>query len=85
MVSGGRLKHGNAISSWIGLRVARYKVPTLLLIGMRDTTALGKDRVSPEAAKTLGNYAALAPTVTARIQPPPKLWDESRAAIPFRA
>ena len=43
-------------------------MPTLLLIGMRDTTALGKDRASPEAAKTLGNYAALAPAVTARIK-----------------
>jgi pimeloyl-ACP methyl ester carboxylesterase len=35
---------------------------------MKDTTALGKDRAPPEAAKTLGNYAALAPAVAARIK-----------------
>ena len=43
-------------------------MPTLLLIGMSDTTTLGKDRAQPEAAKALGNYAALAPAVTARIK-----------------
>jgi pimeloyl-ACP methyl ester carboxylesterase len=48
--------------------VDQIKVPTLLLIGMRDTTTLGKDRAQPEAAKALGNYAALAPAVTARIK-----------------
>jgi pimeloyl-ACP methyl ester carboxylesterase len=48
--------------------VDQIKVPTLLLIGMKDTTALGKDRAPPAAAKTLGNYAALAPAVTARIK-----------------
>ncbi len=48
--------------------VGAIKVPTLLLIGLRDTTALGKDRAPPEAAKALGNYAALAPAVTARIK-----------------
>jgi pimeloyl-ACP methyl ester carboxylesterase len=48
--------------------VDQIKVPTLLLIGLKDTTALGKDRAPPEAAKALGNYAALAPAVTARIK-----------------
>jgi pimeloyl-ACP methyl ester carboxylesterase len=48
--------------------VDQIKVPTLLLIGMKDTTALGKDRARPEAAKALGNYAALAPAVAARIK-----------------
>jgi pimeloyl-ACP methyl ester carboxylesterase len=48
--------------------IDQIKVPTLLLIGMKDTTALGKDRAPPEAAKALGNYAALAPAVTARIK-----------------
>ncbi len=48
--------------------IDQLKVPTLLLIGMKDTTALGKDRAPPEAAKALGNYAALAPAVTARIK-----------------
>jgi pimeloyl-ACP methyl ester carboxylesterase len=48
--------------------IERIKVPTLLLIGMKGTTAIGKDRAPPEVAKTLGNYAALAPAVTARIK-----------------
>jgi pimeloyl-ACP methyl ester carboxylesterase len=48
--------------------VDQIKVPTLLLIGMKDTTALGRDRAPPEAAKALGNYAALAPAVAARIK-----------------
>ena len=39
-----------------------------MLIGLKDTTALGKDRAPPAAAKALGNYAALAPAVTARIK-----------------
>ena len=48
--------------------IDQIKVPTLLLIGMKDTTALGKDRAPPEVAKALGNYAALAPAVAARIK-----------------
>ncbi len=48
--------------------VDQIKVPTLLLIGMKDTTALGKERASPEAAKALGNYAELAPAVAERIE-----------------
>ncbi len=35
------------------------KVPTLLIIGQLDRTALGKNLVSEEVAKTLGNYPAL--------------------------
>jgi pimeloyl-ACP methyl ester carboxylesterase len=57
-----------ALSQPVIYEVDQIKVPTLLLIGMKDTTALGKDRASPEAAKGLGNYAALAPAVTARIK-----------------
>ena len=34
-------------------------VPTLLMIGLKDTTAIGKDRAPPEIAKTLGNYPDL--------------------------
>ncbi|WP_309386138.1 alpha/beta fold hydrolase [Cerasicoccus frondis] len=34
-------------------------MPTLLIIGQRDTTALGKNLVSPEQKKLLGNYPAL--------------------------
>jgi len=35
------------------------KSPTLLIIGTRDKTALGKQWASEEAKKTLGNYAEL--------------------------
>ncbi|MBC2593955.1 alpha/beta hydrolase [Ruficoccus amylovorans] len=35
------------------------EVPVLLIIGQRDTTALGKDRASPELRKQLGNYPRL--------------------------
>jgi pimeloyl-ACP methyl ester carboxylesterase len=36
------------------------RVPTLLIIGERDRTAIGKDSVPPEVAKTLGDYPVLA-------------------------
>lgn len=35
------------------------RVPTLLVIGQRDRTAPGRDLVTPEVAKTLGNYPDL--------------------------
>jgi pimeloyl-ACP methyl ester carboxylesterase len=35
------------------------KAPTLLLIGQRDTTAIGKDVAAPEIAATLGHYPEL--------------------------
>ena len=37
----------------------RIAVPTLLIIGQRDRTALGKDRAPPEIADKLGNYMTL--------------------------
>jgi pimeloyl-ACP methyl ester carboxylesterase len=43
-------------------------VPTLLLIGEKDTTAIGKNRAPPEAAKTLGNYPVLAGETQGRIK-----------------
>ena len=36
------------------------KVPTLLMIGDRDVTAIGKDLASPEVRATLGHYPELA-------------------------
>jgi len=56
------------LSQPVVYEIDQIKAPTLLLIGMKDTTALGKDRAPPQAAKALGNYAALAPAVTARIK-----------------
>jgi pimeloyl-ACP methyl ester carboxylesterase len=37
----------------------QLRVPTLLLIGQRDTTAIGKDAASPEVAARLGHYPEL--------------------------
>ncbi|AMM52392.1 alpha/beta hydrolase [Rufibacter sp. DG15C] len=37
----------------------QLKMPTLLIIGQRDKTALGKANASPEARAKLGNYPAL--------------------------
>jgi pimeloyl-ACP methyl ester carboxylesterase len=37
----------------------RIAVPTVLFIGEKDNTAIGKDRAPPEAAKGLGNYRRL--------------------------
>ena len=41
--------------------------PTLLLIGMKDRTAPGSNRASPELAESLGNYAVLSRKLAARI------------------
>jgi pimeloyl-ACP methyl ester carboxylesterase len=45
----------------------RLKVPTLLLIGQKDTTAIGKDLAPPEVAARLGNYPALGRRAAQRI------------------
>lgn len=39
--------------------LSRIKAPTLLVIGQEDRTAIGKNRVSADVAKTLGQYPAL--------------------------
>jgi pimeloyl-ACP methyl ester carboxylesterase len=38
----------------------RLKAPTLLMIGDKDTTAIGKEYAPPEIRPTLGNYPQLA-------------------------
>ena len=43
-------------------------VPTVLVIGQKDTTAIGKDRAPPELAKQLGNYPELGRTAHQRIK-----------------
>ena len=45
----------------------RLTVPTLLLIGTRDRTALGKNRVSEEVRATLGRYDQLGKAAAAAI------------------
>jgi pimeloyl-ACP methyl ester carboxylesterase len=44
------------------------KAPTLLIIGTRDKTAIGKPLVSEEVRKTMGNYAALGKTTRDKIR-----------------
>jgi pimeloyl-ACP methyl ester carboxylesterase len=43
------------------------KVPTVLIIGQADRTALGKDRTPPAIAATLGNYPELGKEAARRI------------------
>jgi pimeloyl-ACP methyl ester carboxylesterase len=45
----------------------RIQVPTLLMIGQLDRTALGVDRAPPEVAKRLGNYPELGRSTAKRI------------------
>ena len=47
--------------------VGQIVVPTLLFLGEKDTTAVGRGRASPEVAATLANYARLGPEFVARI------------------
>jgi pimeloyl-ACP methyl ester carboxylesterase len=44
------------------------KLPTLLIIGLRDRTAPGKDRAPEEARRELGNYPALGRTTATEIR-----------------
>jgi hypothetical protein len=43
-------------------------VPTVLMIGQKDTTAVGKDRAPPDLAKAFGNYPKLGREVRKRIK-----------------
>src|SRR5262245_5257359 len=45
----------------------RIRVPTLLLIGQLDRTAVGADRAPPDVAKRLGNYPLLGRAAAKRI------------------
>ncbi|MGB7926267.1 MAG: alpha/beta hydrolase [Pyrinomonadaceae bacterium] len=45
----------------------RLKSPTLLIIGQRDRTAIGKDRVPKEVAARMGDYPALGKATARRI------------------
>lgn len=47
------------ITQPIVYELENIKVPTLLIIGQRDRTALGKDLVLPEIRETMGNYPLL--------------------------
>jgi pimeloyl-ACP methyl ester carboxylesterase len=45
----------------------QLKSPTLLIIGQRDRTAIGKDRVPKEVAARMGDYSALGKAAARRI------------------
>lgn len=45
----------------------KIRAPTLLLIGERDTTAIGKNLAPPEVAQRLGDYATLGRRAAERI------------------
>ncbi|HEX8558284.1 MAG TPA: alpha/beta hydrolase, partial [Pyrinomonadaceae bacterium] len=46
----------------------RIRTPTLLVIGQRDRTAVGKDRVPKEVAARMGDYPALGRAAARRIR-----------------
>jgi pimeloyl-ACP methyl ester carboxylesterase len=46
---------------------SHVRVPTLLIIGQADRTAIGKDRVVREVAETLGNYPELGAKAAGKI------------------
>lgn len=43
------------------------KIPTTLIIGQADRTAIGKERANPEVAAALGNYPVLGKATAAKI------------------
>lgn len=45
----------------------RVRVPVALMIGARDTTAIGRDRAPPDVARSLGDYPTLARETARRI------------------
>jgi pimeloyl-ACP methyl ester carboxylesterase len=47
--------------------LSALRMPVLLMIGDKDTTAIGKGLVSPEIRATLGNYPVLGKTAAAQI------------------
>ena len=48
--------------------IDQIALPTVLMIGQKDTTAIGKDRAPPELAKALGNYPDLGRKAHERIK-----------------
>lgn len=55
------------VSQPVAHRFEQIRVPTTLIIGERDGTALDKDLAPPEVAERLGRYDLLGPKVAARI------------------
>ncbi|WP_421566389.1 alpha/beta fold hydrolase [Ochrobactrum sp. EDr1-4] len=47
--------------------ISNIHVPTVLMIGLKDNTAIGKERADIELARTLGNYPQLAKNAVEQI------------------
>ncbi|MET0616346.1 MAG: alpha/beta hydrolase [Luteibacter sp.] len=71
---------GREVSSWAGAltydmiytqpvvyEFPQIRVPTVLIIGQRDKTVIGKEGTPPEIADKLGDYAALGKEAAAKI------------------
>jgi pimeloyl-ACP methyl ester carboxylesterase len=71
---------GREVSSWAGAltydmiytqpvmyEFPQIRVPTVLIIGQRDKTVIGKEGTPPEIAEKLGDYATLGKEAAARI------------------
>lgn len=52
----------------VGYELENIKVPTLLIIGQRDRTAIGKALVTEDVKKTMGNYPELGRITHQRIK-----------------
>jgi pimeloyl-ACP methyl ester carboxylesterase len=55
------------LSQPVVYELEQITVPTVLMIGQKDTTAIGKDRAPPELARALGNYPKLGQQAHERI------------------
>ncbi len=64
-------------------RFPQIAVPTLLMIGQKDTTAIGKDLAPPEVRPTLGHYPELG-RAAARLSPAPASWSFPSPATRLR-
>ena len=56
------------LSQPVVYELEQVAVPTVLMIGQKDTTAIGKDRAPPDLAKRLGNYPELGRMAHQRIK-----------------
>ena len=56
------------VSQPVVYELEQIAVPTVLMIGLKDTTAIGKDRAPPELARALGDYPKLAEQAHAAIK-----------------
>ena len=61
------LTYGMIFTQPVVYEFSQLRVPTTLMLGTKDRTALGKDLVTPEVAATMGRYDQLGPTIVEQI------------------